>query len=57
MTFTSESQAIRILEMKGFEIERNAIRPPKDRKDESDVSVLEAQAIDYLAQEHGYGYG
>ena len=54
MKFTSEERALKILELGGFIIDRGIIKAPKHRKDESDVSVSEAEAITYLCEECDY---
>ncbi len=51
--FVSEKSAIEFLERVGFTLEKGVIHNPKGKID-SDISPLQADAIDYLCQEWDY---
>jgi hypothetical protein len=59
--FSSEAQALKVLELGQFEIERRVILAPapiirtEDRK-EFEPTERQADAIDYLVHEWGYKY-
>lgn len=50
---SSETEAVHFLKMCRFTIADGNIKPPMGRKSD-DVSVPQADAIDFLCQEHGY---
>lgn len=52
--FSTDKQALEFLERRGFTIERGVIKNPKGRRDDADVSEMEAEAIGYLCDEWDY---